>query len=330
MRTSEGIDQLIGALAKARGNFPEIPCTEQVSTNTYKYSYADLSDILAAVTPSLSGAELALLGGVENDVQGSVVVTVRLAHISGQWAESHLSIGTWAKMQELGAALTYARRYLTCVMLGIQPGGEDADGQTPERAAPRAQGKAEATPGQKNAEARAREQLLGAMTASLKTAALERGAMQQQLFDAFTTASWSKIKALPMADLQAGYAKLAFALQQLDTPEFEAPRAVEEIRSPALQDAPGDEITTEDIPVLGAPTEDAATGQPEGMDKNAIATDQQISGLRLSAQQIGGETPKELEEVLAHHKKAVPWNTYHTMRTYLDKRLATAKQGALV
>ena len=231
------------------------------------------------------------------------------------------------KCRQLGAALTYARRYLTCVMLGIQPGGEDADGPTPERASPRPQGKASApTPGQKNAEARTREQLLGAIEASLKAAGLERGAIQQQLFDAFTTAGWSKIKVLPLAELQAGYAKLKFALQQLDTPDVEAPRAVEEIRSPALQDAPGEEIPEAALPPQGAPPEDAATGPREGQD----ATDEQIAGLRLSAQQIGGETPKEVDEVLAHHKTSVPWNTYHTMRTYLDKRLATAKQGALV
>jgi hypothetical protein len=138
MQTSLNIDQLMTALAKARAAFPTITRTKTVQVRSergaYAFAYAPLEDILAAVCPPLSAEGLVLVGSLDHAPDGAVLVTTRLAHASGQWVESAINVGRHGKLQELGSAITYGRRYGISTLLGIQTDDDDdanaADGNT--------------------------------------------------------------------------------------------------------------------------------------------------------------------------------------------------------
>jgi ERF superfamily len=138
MRTSEQIDALVAALAKARVAFAPITRSKTVNVKgergSYQFSYAPLEDILSAVTEALSANQLALVSGIDAALDGSVILSTRLLHGSGQWIESSVNVGRPGKMQEMGSGLTYARRYAITGLLGISAADDDdgnaADGNT--------------------------------------------------------------------------------------------------------------------------------------------------------------------------------------------------------
>jgi hypothetical protein len=302
MLTSQEIDKLVGALAKARGGFPEIPRNEQANTGIYTYSYADLADVLAAVTPSLSAHELAILGGVENDEQGNVVVTVRLAHVSGQWTESRLSIGKWGKMQDLGGSLTYARRYLTCAVLGVQPGGEDNDGQddagdarAPKTAKRQAAAStkhpstptAQPTVPKDNPDAGRCGELIKEASDFLILAKGDRETKLKATKDAFGV-EWKDRGKLTVAQLEAGLKKL----KEQFPPE--------------------------------PPAEQSSQASTNGTE---MASGPQLSQLKSHAADVGGDWPLTIQSTLDEHEQVVALPVYQRL---LDKVLAAkAEKEAL-
>lgn len=131
LRTSERIDDLTAALAAARPQFPAIRRNKTVTVRrrdggTYTFTYATLDTILDAVCPVLGAHGLALVCGVAT-ADGTVRVTTRLAHASGQWVETALAVPQPATLQELGSAVTYLKRYAINALLAIE-GETDDDG----------------------------------------------------------------------------------------------------------------------------------------------------------------------------------------------------------
>ena len=132
-RTSESLGQLGEALAQAQSEFPTIPKTKTVEVRThdgksYKYSYADLADILKVISPITSkyGLSVVQIPIVSN--KGNTLVT-RLLHSSGEWIESELPLRQQRDgAQALGSVLTYMRRYALSSMLNIATDVDD-DGQ---------------------------------------------------------------------------------------------------------------------------------------------------------------------------------------------------------
>lgn len=119
MQTSEQIGELAAALAKAQAAMKNAPLTK---TNPhYRSKYSDLAAIRDAVVPHLAAHGIALVQGLDG-----LAVSTRLLHTSGQWIESTLPIPA-GKMQELGSAITYARRYTLSAICGIAA-DEDDDG----------------------------------------------------------------------------------------------------------------------------------------------------------------------------------------------------------
>ena len=120
MKTSEHLDQLIPALAKARLDFGAIERTKE--NPHFKFKYAPLEKILAAVDKPLAQQQLVLLGEISN-ADNMVTVTTRLMHCSEQWMESAVVVHMPDQMkdlQELGKAITYIRRYSISTMLNVQ------------------------------------------------------------------------------------------------------------------------------------------------------------------------------------------------------------------
>lgn len=134
--SSADITQLVASLAKAQGEFPRIPKnkTVLVSTRTggkYSFAYAPLETIMDAVRPVLSKNQLAVVQLVDDKMLSTL-----LLHTSGQWLLSKplpIRIAEEAQnsSQALGSAITYAKRYSICAMLGVVADDDD-DGNTAE------------------------------------------------------------------------------------------------------------------------------------------------------------------------------------------------------
>jgi len=125
MNTSENINELAGALAKAQGN---ISCAIEDKTNPhYKNSYASLSSVWDACRKPLSDNGLAVVQLIDKiDNQTYLITTI--THASGQWIKSQMPINIEkVTPQGLGSLLTYYRRYMLSSMVGIAPGKDDAE-----------------------------------------------------------------------------------------------------------------------------------------------------------------------------------------------------------
>lgn len=143
---SEQIDKLTEALAKAQGTIENAILNK---TNPhFKSKYADLAAIFDAVRKPLATQGLVVTQTTELREGGFVLVTM-LAHSSGQWIRSEYPLPAAGKPQEIGSALTYARRYSLSAITGVaadedddanaaQSGGQkiDARGIAPRQEAP--------------------------------------------------------------------------------------------------------------------------------------------------------------------------------------------------
>jgi len=118
MNTSEQIDELAGALAKAQGMMENAVMNR---TNPhFKSRYADLAAIINAARKALSANGLAFVQTISDGV-----LHTRLLHTSGQWIASEHPLPMSGKPQEIGSALTYARRYSLSALLGIAADEDD-------------------------------------------------------------------------------------------------------------------------------------------------------------------------------------------------------------
>lgn len=131
---SESIKALAAALSKAQGEFPSVKKTKTAKVGTYSYHYADLADVLAAVVPILSKHEFALVQLPQWDRDKlALELETSLLHSSGEWLCGYYPLPTAGKPQEMGSAITYARRYSVQSLLGISA-EEDDDGAAAQNA----------------------------------------------------------------------------------------------------------------------------------------------------------------------------------------------------
>lgn len=139
VRTSETTAQLDEALAAAQVELenPAKTKTAKVSgtsKNSGKdfemtYAYADIADLLSACRPVLASHGVAIIQIPRmTDNMGAVLLTTRLA-FKGEWIEGDYPVcNTGVAHQEMGKAMTYARRYALGAMIGVAPEKDD-DGQ---------------------------------------------------------------------------------------------------------------------------------------------------------------------------------------------------------
>jgi hypothetical protein len=121
-RSSRSIASLAAALAKAQA---ELVNPEKSLTGTVKrgvgegaersFRYAPLSSGLDIVRRTLGQHEIATIQSTAVDRSAGIVnLTTMLAHSSGEWIASDwpvCAIEETARPHQMGAALTYARRY---------------------------------------------------------------------------------------------------------------------------------------------------------------------------------------------------------------------------
>lgn len=135
MRTSEQIDALATALAKAQGELKNI---EKGKINSHlKSKYADIADGLEVIRPVLSKHGFSLIQATAfNSDTGIFVLHTRLLHASGQWVESTYPLPVGVKATDMGGAITYARRYAAFALVGVAGTNEDDDGTAANAATP--------------------------------------------------------------------------------------------------------------------------------------------------------------------------------------------------
>lgn len=134
MQTSPEINEIAKALAKAQGEFPEIPKEKKVEVHSkpperkflYAYYYAELSTIFSHIKSVMAANGLSVVQGIVENPQGMACVT-KLIHSSGQYFETTTPMILPEKfdMQGLAGALTFARRYAVMAILGISPESDD-------------------------------------------------------------------------------------------------------------------------------------------------------------------------------------------------------------
>lgn len=129
VQATPGVSELAKALAKAQGTFPVIPKNKTTKVRTksgaeYSYNYADLPSILDLTRKPLSenGLAVAQMTVVH---EGAMLLVTRLLHSSGEYIEASYPLPIGAAAQDMGSAITYARRYTLCPLLGIAPEDDD-------------------------------------------------------------------------------------------------------------------------------------------------------------------------------------------------------------
>lgn len=136
-QASPTIGKLAGALAKAQGAFEPIGKTREVTVTPkkegarpYKFSYAPLDTVLAAVRPALAANGLAIMQTIADRHEDSEdrTMTTTLLHESGEFIASTTTLpGQASTAQEFGSQVTYMRRYAIVSILGVVA-EEDDDG----------------------------------------------------------------------------------------------------------------------------------------------------------------------------------------------------------
>lgn len=138
--TSPTIAAIATAMALASGKFAPIVKDRTAKVEgregkrSYEYNFADLASTIDAVRPALSSEGLAVICSPITCDNG-LEVFARLIHASGEWIEiGPLYFGCSQRPQDVGSAITYARRYLMQALLGLA--AEDDDGSSAQASEP--------------------------------------------------------------------------------------------------------------------------------------------------------------------------------------------------
>jgi ERF superfamily len=121
---SEDITKIAPALARFQSQICPVP----KDTQGYGYKYADLATIWEAIRGQMGANDLTITQVFE--IEGELVtLRTMLIHTSGQWISSCICMDIRQKIQDVGKAITYLRRYSLSAILGITA-EEDDDGKS--------------------------------------------------------------------------------------------------------------------------------------------------------------------------------------------------------
>jgi hypothetical protein len=135
MKTSENLSNIAKALVQVQAEAKGINKNAQ----GHGYKYISFDAILTLIKPVLSKHGVYLIQNVKGEIvngENLAFCETRLLHESGEWVESDIlalkpvSIGKGGQPapvtpQVVGSALTYAKRYQLCGMLGINADVDD-------------------------------------------------------------------------------------------------------------------------------------------------------------------------------------------------------------
>jgi ERF superfamily len=126
---AEPCKTLAEALAALQARLPRVAKTADAQYG----KYADLTVVSEALMPVMSELGLSFTGCPTVRDDGKFVLAYALHHTSGEGLEGFYPLPTSGTPQQVGSAITYARRYTLCAVTGLAPGGDDDDGQGAEQ-----------------------------------------------------------------------------------------------------------------------------------------------------------------------------------------------------
>lgn len=132
MKTSTEVKNIYGAIIRMRVEIVPVAKNKSANLGKFSYRYATLDsviDLLNLVVPKHGLGWIQTIG----TEAGRPSVTTRIIHESGEWVEDTMPLpdlppeGSRNANQELGASITYFKRYALSAMFGIAT-DEDTDG----------------------------------------------------------------------------------------------------------------------------------------------------------------------------------------------------------
>jgi hypothetical protein len=131
-------ENLVAALAKVQAEIPDVEKSKIGNVRSekanYSYRYADLSAVTDAILPLLGRNGLAWVTQPLMTERG-FVLRYTLLHSSGEKITGDYPLPDPSRVgpQQVGSALTYARRYCLCAVTGVAPGEDDDDAAAAQR-----------------------------------------------------------------------------------------------------------------------------------------------------------------------------------------------------
>lgn len=118
MEKSPTIGKLSKALASVQSNLAT--ASKNATNPHFKSKYADLNAIWDVCREPLAKNGLSIMQGNSVGLDGTIIVETILAHESGEWIQSELSMPLAKRdPQGVGSAVTYGRRYGLAAIVGI-------------------------------------------------------------------------------------------------------------------------------------------------------------------------------------------------------------------
>lgn len=134
MKHSESTEMIAPAWVAALNQLDDIARSETANAGTYSYRYATLAQAAQQARDVLGQHDLAVHQSAHGDSLGAISVTSRVWHTSGEWIESEpLVMPAKGGPQDVGSAISYARRYALMAFLGLAT--DDDDGAGAQKAA---------------------------------------------------------------------------------------------------------------------------------------------------------------------------------------------------
>lgn len=132
-------ETLTAALAAVQADLPIVGKDQKAVVKSdkgnYTYKYANLTSVSAAILPLLSKHGLAWTALPSIDDAGRFVLRYELRHIAGEVLSGSYPLPNTSRPQEMGSAITYARRYALCAVTGVAPEEDDDNASAAERSA---------------------------------------------------------------------------------------------------------------------------------------------------------------------------------------------------
>lgn len=125
---SESVGKIAEAIVAVQRTLVTVLKTDEVNAGKKRYRFAPLRAIVDMLRPKLAEHGLAIVQLVHVHAEGGPVLVSELLHTSGEWVRAvHPLLGPMHDAQAMGSAITYARRYSLCALLGVVT-DEDDDG----------------------------------------------------------------------------------------------------------------------------------------------------------------------------------------------------------
>jgi hypothetical protein len=120
--------EFASALADFQADMPDVEKQATGQAGTRATKYADLAHITEQAMPKLAKCGLAYTASPTITDDGRFVLRYALVHKAGHREGGEFPLPTDSNSQQIGSAISYARRYCLLSLTGIAPKSDDDDG----------------------------------------------------------------------------------------------------------------------------------------------------------------------------------------------------------